>query len=93
MPFPAVHFCGDWHALTQRIVRIGDDDAQAIHKIGTQIRRFHRFGVNSAVGEQTNLTVIRFIRTTVGIEQTVRARLRLAEVWLINVRRAPIPDG
>ncbi len=34
---------GDWLALPQTVVRIVDDDAQAIDQVGAQIPRLHRF--------------------------------------------------
>ena len=62
----------------------------AFREVGTQIRCFDGFrGKFSSRRNETNLPVIRFVRTTIGIKQHFAPRLGLVKITFINIGAYP----
>ncbi|MNP25156.1 hypothetical protein D3C76_1179510 [compost metagenome] len=94
MSVPIVEFHGDRHALTESIVGISDDNAQAIDEVGAQVWRFNGFWCEfGGRGDKPDFPVVRLIRPPVGVEQQFAPRLGLIQIRFINVCAHPHRAG
>jgi hypothetical protein len=90
MSVPVAKGDGHRHSLAQRAVGISHHNAQTVDQIGAQIRGLDGLRREfSARRDKTDFAVIGLIRPAVGIEQHFLSRLRLAEIFLVNIGADP----